>query len=511
LPDKLNILFIVSDQHNAKVTGYAGHPQVKTPHLDRMAAEGVRFDVGITQNPICTPSRVSFLSGQYCHNHGYYGLSGPNPNGLPTVFGHFRRHAYTTAAIGKMHCPEYWLEDDCDHFHDTNASSIGGVSKEYKKFLEERGKFELEDHKSMPEFGSKGRQKMDSRPSPLTFDECQEGWVANKVNAIIDEAVDNDKPFFIHASFPRPHQCTTPCQEFWDLYEGVDIELPPNADHDMTGKPPHMRKSAENWRKGNWALFEPRTFEAARARKMHGYLGAVSQCDHAVGTMIEHLKARGLDQNTLVVYTADHGDYAAEFGIMEKAPGICSDAITRVPYLWWSPGRIEPGVSQQIAELVDAVPTFCAQAGLPELETADGQDLSGLLAGGDEPVHRVGVTEHPWSKSVRRGKWRMVRYPAGMFDEHPDGFGELYDLEADPYEMTNRYFDDDCQGLVAELTRELSDWLVTTTRPRTALDASGCGRPGDGEQRRVRYNNSFNADGKINPKRITSAKGTNYT
>lgn len=102
-----NVLFIVADQHNAKVLGCNGHPDVKTPNLDRMAAEGVRFENAITQNPICTPSRVSFFSGQYCHNHGYYGLSGPNPRGLPTLLGHFRRAGYRTSAVGKIHTD--WL------------------------------------------------------------------------------------------------------------------------------------------------------------------------------------------------------------------------------------------------------------------------------------------------------------------------------------------------------------------------------------------------------------------
>jgi len=85
-----NVLFILSDQHNAKVLGHKGHPDARTPNLDRMAAEGVRFENAITQNPICTPSRGSWLSGQYCHNHGYYGLSGPGPGGLPTVLGQYR-------------------------------------------------------------------------------------------------------------------------------------------------------------------------------------------------------------------------------------------------------------------------------------------------------------------------------------------------------------------------------------------------------------------------------------
>ena len=101
---KPNILFILADQHNAK--GHAGHPDVLTPHLDRMAAEGVRFTNAISQNPICTPSRVCYLSGQYCHNHGYYGLSGPNPGGLPSMLGCFRRAGYATSAIGKIHWPE---------------------------------------------------------------------------------------------------------------------------------------------------------------------------------------------------------------------------------------------------------------------------------------------------------------------------------------------------------------------------------------------------------------------
>lgn len=113
MPNKRpNVLFILSDQHNAKCLGHKGHPDVKTPCLDKLAAEGVRFDNAITQNAICTPSRICFISGQYAHNHGYYGLSGPNPDGLPTLFGHFRRHGYRTGAIGKIHCPEYWVEDD---------------------------------------------------------------------------------------------------------------------------------------------------------------------------------------------------------------------------------------------------------------------------------------------------------------------------------------------------------------------------------------------------------------
>ena len=95
---KPNVLFIISDQHNAKCLGAAGHPQVRTPYLDRLATQGVRFTHAVTNSPICTPSRMCYLSGQYVHNHGYYGLSGQKPEGLPTVLGHFRAAGYRTAA-----------------------------------------------------------------------------------------------------------------------------------------------------------------------------------------------------------------------------------------------------------------------------------------------------------------------------------------------------------------------------------------------------------------------------
>jgi len=245
--DRPNILFIISDQHNAKVLGHAGHPQVHTPHLDRLAAEGTRCTNAITANPICTPSRTSFHSGQYCHNHGYYGLSGPNPGGSPSLYGHARAHGYRTAAIGKIHCPEGWLEADCDVFHETCHSSVGGRSEAYSAFLGEREP--LEDHMALTEFGianrSQGRQKMDSRPSPMTFDECQEGWIANQAIRTMDQSIAAGRPFLIQASLPRPHQCTTPCQEFWDRYDGVELAMPPNLDYDMEGarKAPTPRKA----------------------------------------------------------------------------------------------------------------------------------------------------------------------------------------------------------------------------------------------------------------------------
>ena len=514
-----NILFIVADQHNAKVLGHKGHPDARTPQLDRMAREGCRFDNAITQNPICTPSRVSFLSGQYPHNHGYYSLSGRNPGGLPNIFAHFRAAGYFTAAMGKIHCPEYWVEDECDVFHESNswqAGSVVGRSADYTRFLRERGVEELEDHILLPEFGDRGRQSVDSRPSPLAFDESQEGWLADTAIDSMQTAAAQDKPFLLHVSFPRPHQCTTPCQEFWDLYDPAEISLPPNADYDLAGanKAPHMIASAQRWRESQWQLFEPKTFEAGRRRKLHGYLGAVSQVDAAVGRLLDYLRDNSLDENTIVVYTSDHGDYATEHGIMEKAPGICSDAITRAPLIFRAPGRIQAGVVvHEVVELVDISNTFCALAGIDLMETSDGREFSGLLAGETAEHGRIGVTEFAWSKSLRKGNYRLVHYPRAFFpEEYPDGFGELYDLDADPWEMRNLYFESDYQDIAAELRSDLMEWLITSTRPRTVsgVNSSRFDTPEMNRQRIQRYQTVVNLDGKINPNLLRSAKNKNY-
>jgi len=516
MPTRPNVLFIITDQHNAKVMGHQGHPDVQTPNLDRLAREGVRFDNAITQNPICTPSRMCYHSGQYAHNHGYFGLSGPNPGGLPTIFGHFRKAGYRTGAVGKIHCPEYWVEDDTDFFRESGGTSIGG-NPQYRAYLLAKGVLQDLDAGRLQE-QPPGPQSWDARASRLAYEDTPEGWIASQVISFMEACQEEGRPFLVEASLPRPHQIYAPSEPFWSMYDEAELTLPPNVDYDMdaAGKAPHLKATADMAREGEWTVFEPRTFEAGRLRKLHGYLGCVTQCDHAVGQMLEWLRENGLEEDTIVVYTTDHGDYACEHDIMEKAPGICSDAITRIPHIWRWPGHFETGhVADEIVETVDVSTTLCALAGLDPMQTSDGKDITHLLGGGSGELHDIGVTEFAWSKSVRKGKYRLVYYPPEMFpEEYPDGFGELYDLEADPWEMRNLFFDPDCAAVVRELQGDLLAWLITTTRPTTALGLDVA--PGDrtvqgyggkfhdaaSDQVITRYKASVNADGKFHPDRL---------
>ncbi|NQT93059.1 MAG: sulfatase-like hydrolase/transferase [Lentisphaerae bacterium] len=471
-----NVMFIIADQHNAKCLGSAGHPQVQTPHLDEMASKGTRFTRAVTTSPICAPSRISYLTGQYSHNHGHYGNGGCEPDKLPSLLAHLRAHGCRTASIGHINEPGHWQTHESDFLRDAYPPSDGNAGgnfdrSPYDDYLAEAGLEHLRDDCFYPEQGKRpDRHSVDGRPSPLPFEYTVEGWCVKEIEEFVDTC--GEQPWFCYLAFPHPHSNYAPAQQFWDLYDHDSIWLPPSIEYDASRKAPHLRAAREWYSDGDWTLFEPRTHEAGRKRKQHGYLGCVSQVDHAVGRVMAFLAERQLLDNTIVVYTADHGDYACEHDLMEKAPGICGDGVCRVPSIWhWNGHFAEDHVSDAVVQNVDLAPTLCSLLELPPMRTVDGEDISDLLRGNDAPVREFGVTEHPWSRAILKGDWRLVYYPRKMFAEEFDGkvFGELYNLKDDPWEMNNLYFEQAHQEKVRELERDLMDWLVTTTSVKTVL------------------------------------------
>jgi len=464
-PDRRpSVLMILGDQHIADCLGVAGHEQVHTPNLDRLANDGVRFTNAYTQATICTPSRVSILSGQYPHNHGYYGNGGPVPR-APSLFEHFRANGYRTAAIGHPHVPgdpDDWLTGhldlraECYDDHNTyeNANSP------YFDYLAERGLTELEDSIRLPEFP--GQQQLEGRPSALSFEDSIEGWSAGRAAEFI--TAEDDRPFFVQVAFPKPHQCFTPAQQFWDLYAD-DLEPPPTLFDSAAHRPPHFQAMVERMRR-HQGLLDPKGYERVARRIWRGYLGSISHVDHAVGLLLDHLSAAGREADTIVFYGADHGGYMGHYGLLEKAPGICSQSVCRIPYIWRLPApagdRSRASVRDDLVENVDIAPTLSRLCGLPDFDTADGVDLSSVLAGQADSPRDVAVTENAWSKSMRWGDWRFVHYQSAMFDG--DDVGELYDVRADPTESRNLYHSPDHQHVVAQARRRLLEWLIGSTR-----------------------------------------------
>jgi arylsulfatase A-like enzyme len=485
---RLNVIDLIADQHQAACLGCEGHPQVLTPNLDRFAEQGVRCTSAYTQNPICTPSRVSVFSGQYCHNHGYYGLSGPRPAALPSYFSHFKSQGYRTAGIGNMHtpcAPRNWLENHLDLFDDS-FESVDGIQEQTAWYdrIRERGLLEKEDFHftwAHPELG------MEGMPSQISFEDSQEGWCVESAMRFMEAS--GQQPFCMQVSFERPHHPVYPDGRFWEMYP-EDLDLPPTLNQDPSGRPPHFREAYDRFHAWQGTL-EPHGFTQAARRQWRAYLACITQVDYAVGLLLDYLERTGLAENTVVVYHADHGAYCGTYGIQEKAPGICSEAVCRIPYIWRVPGVTPAGhVTSQFVENVDLAPTFAALCGLPPMETVDGLDLSPLLRGEDAPVREVAVTEHPWSKALRWGSWRFVHYQPDTFPG--EEAGELYDLAADPQETRNLYREAEYQPIVEQSRRLLLEWTIRTTRATTVWPPRSCAALNDPQS----YDFATTGDGK---------------
>ena len=476
---KPNIIQIISDQHNASLMGCAGHPQAITPNLDRLAAEGVRFDAAYAQNPICTPSRVSVLSGQYCQNTGYYGLSGPTPERLPSFMGHFKQHGYRTAAFGKLHLPYEskgnWLTDHVDRLADSYESTEGKLGRgEYLNGLDALGLRDKEDSWHNDKcYGSKPMPH-DAMPSELPYKHTQERWCVREALRFIDvehldeQADGNAPPFCIQVAFQKPHHPLLPQKEFLDMYP-EDLDLPGTIDQDPSHRPPHFQWAWQAFHERTWEYAEPgEDWRDGARRAWRGTLACVTQIDDVIGHLLRGLEERGLRDNTVIVYHSDHGCYHGIHGIEEKAPGICSEEVCRVPMIWSGPGVAKTGsVSEALVENVDLAPTVAALCGLPSMDWTDGCDLGPLLRGEIESVKEVAVTENVWSKAMRWGRWRFVYYPPSLFDG--EDACELYDLEADPKETRNLYHDLEYKERADLCRARLMQWLVETRRPITVL------------------------------------------
>lgn len=480
---KPNILILYSDQHSRRTLGCYGNDQVITPNLNRLANEGVVLENAITQNPICTPSRMCLLSGQYVHNFGMYGLMGDAPENLPTLFEFFKDKGYTTGVSGKIHTPTGWIQKGCDYIKDGygyekkvakwnsfNEEGCQGTSgDDYDMYLAKLGLYKDRDDKVLHEVyekvGHNGGQGLDSRFSKIPKEHSFEAWSANCCNDFIEKAVEEDQPFCYWLTMPRPHQTYAPSKEFWDMYENVDLELPPNSENKMEQRSSTARSTQKGFQENmDWVIFGGKDFDEVRRRVLRGYYACVTQMDDAIGMVLDKLEDLNIRENTIIVYTTDHGEFAGEHGMIEKAPGIGFGCVTQIPMIFSWKGKLEGNVRRKsFFESIDIFPTVSSLAGLEEPNWVDGLDLSKTLIS-DENIKDFGVTENANTKTIHTKKYKLTQY---LPEFEGEDFGELFDMENDPFELNNLYFDDNYKSVVNDLRYKLYCWLVRTTRVTT--------------------------------------------
>ena len=437
-----NVLFIAVDDLNDWVGPLGGHPQVKTPHLDALAARGTTFTNAHCQAPLCNPSRASLLTGLRPSTTGIHGLTPGVRNvertkNVVTLPQHFRAAGYHAAAFGKIfHDGSLGPKERAAEFDVWGTSGKG--TRPAKKF-------------SPPTPGG-NHPAMDWGPFPDRDEDTVDYDIASAAIAHLKQ-LPKDKPFLLSVGFRLPHvPCFAP-QKWFDLYPDATLIMPPVKDDDRADTP------AFSWYL-HWKLPEPRLSWLKESKQwrplVRAYLASVSQMDSQVGRVLAALKESGHEEDTVVVLWSDHGWHLGEKGISGK--NTLWDRSTRVPLIFAGPRSFAAiNANQkctQPAELLDIYPTLIDLCGLPPREGLEGRSLVPQLKDAKASREQPAITTHnQGNHAIRTENWRYIRYA--------DGSEELYDMAADPNEWTNLAAD----PKHAERKKELARWLPKTDVP----------------------------------------------
>ena len=443
-----NVLLIMADQHNANVMGNAGHPVVKTPWLDRLAKSGVKFDRAYCQDGICVPSRTSLMTGLYPRTMGC--LDNPNKppyhNKLYPLQHIFQSNGYRTGCFGKRHLPNIGqLALGWDRSATTINPKLDPSDENYIDWVTKRG--QLEAHKR--DFGGSHDADLMSQITYVREENRTSTYTTNKTLEFLTECKDKGKPFFCWASYIFPHQPYTPLKKWADSYPLEQIKLPKSVNEPLENLPPEM----QNWRRNTkrpWNLGTAAKDYDLYRRYVAYYYALTSEVDACVGRIIERLDRLGLSDNTIIIYTADHGDFVAAHGMVEKCAlghNVYEETL-RVPLIVaWPKHFFEGVVNNSLVELVDLYPTLMDLLELKRPKEAielPGESLIPSLTENKSTSRMYTVSEN-WSqttvitKRYKMGIWiDPGPIPKYKIRDNRERFNDqLFDREKKPYEIHN--------------------------------------------------------------------------
>lgn len=440
-----NVLLIYTDQQRWDTLSWAGQDAVATPNLDALAAMGARMDACFVQNPVCAPSRASFLSGQYCSSLRI-GTNGVQfPQEIPTLPSILHAYGYTTANIGKLHFQPHARRDHRDpaltYGFDLMIQSDepGCYDDAYTKWVECVAPEQLGDVRTRipPAAVVWGKKGYSDQPrnthEPYVFaadaDLTHTAFVTSQVCDFLRRQ-DKNTPYFAIAGYYAPHPPLNPPQEYLDRVDRSKVRLPVRGENEPISAA--LRDMTdEKWR------------DVACA-----YLAMVAQVDDGVGEILRVLKQRGDLDDTVIVFTSDHGEFLGDHGRIQKGmPG--HDCITHVPCIISYPKRIPGGrVCTVLIEALDIAPTILDYCGVQTPTFMQGQSLC-ALAEGKTDTHRADVlTEYFGEHGERQTTLRTKRYKYYCPEQ---GKELLFDLREDPNELTNVVEDEAYAGALCDM------------------------------------------------------------
>ncbi len=489
-PERPNVLMILVDDLKPTLGCY-GDKTAKTPHIDRLAQEGMRFDLAYCNQAVCAPSRFTLLLGSHSTSTGLYGLGSHLRKTLPnaiTLPQYFAKHGYRTESLGKVFHVGHGNLGDPDsfsvpHFKDKVIEYLDPESTDGGKLTREEALFtnqKLGQIRSLPRGAA--------FEAPIAKDtDYADGRVAEETIRRLQAAKKRQnekgggKPFFIVAGFVRPHLPFSAPKRYWDLYDPKTLPMPIHEKFPV-GAPQVALK-----RGGEINAYKPVPTNKPISQKLkrqliHGYYASTSYVDAQIGKVTEALRELELDKNTIVVLWGDHGFHLGDLGIWTKHTNY--EQANRIPMIIVAPGVTEEkSFTKQLAESVDIYPTLASLAGLPSPkgpQPIDGKNLVPVLKNPDQRVRDHAYHVYPrrrmLGRAIRTERYRLVEWKVKDGSQAKVEY-ELYDYQKDPHETKNHA--EENSKVLKELLKKLHTYPkpVSTNRRRTSKSPQIAKRP----------------------------------
>lgn len=461
----LNLIVIKTDQQRFDTIRAHGYPYMITPNLDRLAGESVSFANAYCAGATCVASRAAFYTGMFAHNTGVFHFD-PWTH-IRTWLHDLKDHGYHIAEVGKVH---HWPDDEArgremmayDERYTAENFPMMYDWDDYSNYLKAEG--QQSPCEVIGELAKEGGPT-GYYPFPLEEKYHVDNWVG-RMSCRWLEDYRRDKPFFLHIGFVGPHDPFDPPQRFLDMYEGADIPAPVASGTEFEDKPPQHRRFMDGFRNdpdydehpsygSNRVDFFNMTEEDFKEMRRH-YFAKITMIDEQIGNIMDTLEARGLLENTVVVFTSDHGDNMGDHQLMYK--WLMTEQTTRIPMMVRLPGAARGGaVDKKLFTQMDVGPTLLDFAGVTIPAYLDGRSNRARLETGDASGAPDTVyCQDNYQTMVRTETRRMIHY-AGQ------PYGEYYDMDADPWELNNLWADPARQDEIQKLRMAYLEWREVST------------------------------------------------
>lgn len=390
-----NVLIILTDEQRFDSLACNGSDYMQTPNLDALASRGVNFQQHRCSSPICSPACASILTGQYARTHGLRKVGGNLPRGTPTLATWLKQSGYATGIFGKSHLEAEltnfvtWLKPG-DHYFDfdtvrlTEDNVVGPyldwVRQHHPQYYAEALKQGNEETHRPPLGYFYGPDRLDAvMPLDMPYEVTQTAWIAEQTKTFIAEQQQADRPFFAVCSFVDPHHPWTPTREYFDRYDPSQLPEPlPRPENFNATRPVPAR---HYWEGGHLSIEELQRMRAA-------YFAMVTQIDMAVGSLMGALEAQGMLDDTLIIFTSDHGDYNGDMKLIRKGP-FHTEATLHIPLLVSGPGVETGATSEALTQHVDLVPTVLDLLGMTTPDTVQGISFADVVRDAKQPGQRT--------------------------------------------------------------------------------------------------------------------------